>query len=97
MFVLNPEPGEQPKAKPVTKRAAIDDADEAIDTTHPEERLEHIQRIEISDPEIDRGRKSGETGQCHRPGASSHLPDENAGECNCTRAGQGREESKGKE
>ena len=86
VLIFNAESGDDTKPQPELRRIAVENANEQINATHPEKRLENIHRVEISDAEIHQGAERCRAGKNHRPYATAELACDQTGQCHRQRA-----------
>src|SRR6476660_7039658 len=93
MFVFNADAEQNAKPKPKRRRTAVNDTDDKINASHPEQRLERVHGKEISDCQIEQRAQRSRAGESDGPCASAHLSRDHACERNDRRTGQSWEEA----
>ena len=94
MLVLEAEPEERAEDEPPPRVVALDDADEAIDAPHPEQRLERVHGQHAVDGQVNGRRDDRQAGQRLREHAASEPPRDQHGERDQHRARHRREDTK---
>ena len=93
MFVFNADSEQHAEPKPKRRRTTVNDADEKINASHPEQRLERVHGKEISNCQIEQRAERSRAGESDGPRASAHLARDHACERNDRRTRQRREEA----
>src|SRR5258708_31586076 len=96
MFVFNADSEQHAEPKPKHRRTTVNDADDKINASHPEQRLERIHGKQISDCQIEQRAERSRAGESDGPRASAHLARDYACEHNDRRTGPSRETADGK-
>ena len=97
MFVFEAESQQNAKPKPKGVRATVDNPDQQINASHPEQRLKRVHREKIADSQIEQRTERARAGERNCPRASAQFTRDQSCDCNRRRARQRREKTNRKQ